>query len=83
MTEVKKNMQELVKLFSLISGQLVCNNFLFCLIKQFINSCVGDHFIGAYNNNNNKRNNKNKDKLSRCGSTPVTTILQTDRSDTS
>lgn len=82
MTEVKKNMQELVKLFSLISGQPVCNSCLLCLIKQFINSCVGDHFIRAYNNNK-KKNNKNKDKLSRCGSTPVTTILQTDRSDTS
>lgn len=82
MTEVKKNMQELVKLFSLISGQPVCNSRLFCLIKQFINSCVGDHFIRAYNNKK-KNNNENKDKLSGCGSTPVTTILQTDRSDTS
>ena len=82
MTEVKKNMQELVKLFSLISGQPVCNSCLFCLIKQFINSCVGDHFIRAYNNKNNNKK-KNNDKLSRCGSTPVTTILQTDRSDTS
>ena len=82
MTEVKKNMQELVKLFSLISGQPVCNSRLFCLIKQFINSSVGDHFIRAYNNNNNKKK-KNKDKLSRCGSTPVTTILQIDWSDTS